>query len=208
MISMRTLLGRGWRIWRGARDAVTRPLWRQWARFWGATVDSSVRFSGRPMIRACRGSRLILNQGVVVHSDISANPIIGRRTTTLSTVAPAAVLEIGPYVGVSGVCISAASEIRIGEGTIIGADAMILDNDFHLPLPDWRWANATAETARPIHIGRGCFIGTRAIILKGVTIGDGAVVGAGAVVTCDVPAGHMALGNPAVVKPLPEKWKR
>ena len=160
------------------------------------------------MIRACRGSRLILNQGVVVHSDIAANPIIGRRTTTLSTMAPGAVLELGPYVGVSGVCISAAAEIRIGEGTIIGADAMILDNDFHLPLPDWRWANATAETAKPIHIGRGCFIGTRAIILKGVTMGDGAIVGAGAVVTCDVPSGHLATGNPARIQALQGRWLR
>ena len=187
---------------------VTLPLWRMWARLWGATVDSSVRFSGRPMIQVCRGSTLILHRGVVVHSAISANPVIGRRTSTLSTVAPGAVLELGPSVGVSGVCITAAREIRIGEGTIIGADAMILDNDFHLPLPDWRWANAAAETAKPIHIGRGCFIGTRAIILKGVTIGDGALVGAGAVVTCDVPAGHLACGNPATLKPLPERWRR
>jgi len=160
------------------------------------------------MIHVCRGSQVILHRGVVVHSSIAANPVIGRRTSTLSTVAPGAILELGSYVGVSGICISAACEIRIGEGTIIGADTMILDNDFHLPLPNWRWANGAVETAKPIHIGRGCFIGTRAIILKGVTIGDGAVIGAGAVVTRDVPAEHMAIGNPAVVKPLPAHWKR
>ena len=160
------------------------------------------------MVRVAKESRLIFGEGVVVHSAISANPVIGRRTSTLSTLAPGALLELGRGVGVSGVCICAASEIRIGEGTIIGADAMILDNDFHLPLPEWRWANAAAETAKPILIGRGCFIGTRAIVLKGVTIGDGAVVGAGAVVTCDVPSEHLAFGNPAQVKPLPPNWRR
>jgi acetyltransferase-like isoleucine patch superfamily enzyme len=196
------------RTWVVLRDLIMLPIWRLWARFLGATVHPSVRFSGRPKIQVIRGSRIIFKEGVVVHSSISANPVIGRRTTTLATIAPGAILELESNVGISGVCICAASEIRIGEGTIIGADAMILDNDFHLPLPNWRWENRAAETAKPIHIGRGCFIGARAIILKGVTLGDGAVVGAGAVVTRDVPAGHLAFGNPAVNKPLPEKWKR
>ena len=55
--------------------------------------------------------------------------------------------------------------------------------------------------ARPVRIGRGCFIGARAILLKGVTLGDRAIVGAGAVVTRDVPAGHIAVGNPARILP-------
>lgn len=58
-----------------------------------------------------------------------------------------------------------------------------------------------------ITIGNGCFIGARATILKGVTIGSGSVVAAGAVVTRDVPPGCLAIGNPAVNKPLPERLK-
>ena len=174
----------------------------------GAQVDPSVRFSGRPLIRVKKGGRMVIGEGVVIHSTVTANPVIGRQTATLSVLSPDAILELGAFVGMSGVCVCAAREIRIGCGTIVGADAMILDNDFHLPLPDWRWANAAAETAKPIIIGRGCFIGTRAIILKGVTIGDGAIIGAGAVVTSDVPAEHLAFGNPAQVKPLPARWKR
>ncbi|MEP3214071.1 MAG: hypothetical protein ABJQ29_12795 [Luteolibacter sp.] len=46
------------------------------------------------------------------------------------------------------------------------------------------------------------------MILKGVTIGDGAVVAAGAVVSKDVPSEHLASGNPAENRPLPEKWRQ
>ncbi len=74
---------------------------------------------------------------------------------------------------------------------------MIIDNDFHLPVGEWGWSDDSTTNARPIRIGRGVFVGARAIVLKGVTIGDRAVVGAGAVVTRDVPAHHIAVGNPA-----------
>ena len=58
---------------------------------------------------------------------------------------------------------------------------------------------ACGPLARPIKIGRGVFVGARAIILKGVTVGDRAVIGAAAVVTKDVPPHHIAVGNPARV---------
>jgi maltose O-acetyltransferase len=56
---------------------------------------------------------------------------------------------------------------------------------------------AGLEYARPIRIGDGVWIGGGAIVLPGVTIGDGCVVGAGSVVTQDLPAGSVAVGNPA-----------
>ena len=115
-------------------------------------------------------------------------------------------MKIGQGVGISGACLCCASSLTIGENTIIGADALITDTDFHSPLPDGRWSNDAAGTSKPVAIGKGCFIGARAIILKGVTIGDGAVVAAGALVTRDVPAEHLAIGNPAMVKPLDVKW--
>ncbi|MNN96997.1 Maltose O-acetyltransferase [compost metagenome] len=57
------------------------------------------------------------------------------------------------------------------------------------------------ESARPIRIGRNVWIGGGAIVLPGVTIGDDAVVGAGSVVTRDVPAGATVVGNPARAVP-------
>ena len=55
------------------------------------------------------------------------------------------------------------------------------------------------ESARPIHIGDDAWIGGGAILLPGVTVGEGAVIAAGAVVTRDVPAGVLVAGNPARV---------
>ena len=78
----------------------------------------------------------------------------------------------------------------------------MIDNDFHVPAGECEWTddpNLCAASARPVKIGRGAFIGARALILKGVTIGDRAIIGAGAVVTKDVPARYRAVGNPARV---------
>ncbi|MFH0883261.1 MAG: acyltransferase, partial [bacterium] len=53
------------------------------------------------------------------------------------------------------------------------------------------------SSLKEVHIGRDCYFGTGAIVLGGVSIGDGAIIGAGSVVTRDVPAGEIWVGNPA-----------
>jgi acetyltransferase-like isoleucine patch superfamily enzyme len=184
-----------------------RPLYRAYARLRRATVHPSVVMNGRPLVRCVRGGTLEIGAGVKINTRVSSNPVIGRTRTSLMVMAPGARMMIGAHVGMSGVCICAANSVEIGERTIIGADALITDTDFHSPLPDGGWSNDAAGASNPVVIGKGCFIGARAIILKGVTVGDGAVVAAGALVTRDVPAEHLAIGNPAVVKPLDERWK-
>jgi acetyltransferase-like isoleucine patch superfamily enzyme len=197
-------IGRLFSIWNRAWF----PIWRAYARLWRAQVDPSVEFLGAPLVRGARGSTLRIRAGVRITSSTGGNPVIGARKARICTIAPGALLDIGANVGMSAPCLCAALEITIGEGTILGADALITDTDFHLPAPSWGWRNENAGTAKPVRIGRGCFVGARAIILKGVTIGDGAVIGAGAVVCRDVPPGHLAIGNPAVVKPLGPRWLR
>ena len=60
----------------------------------------------------------------------------------------------------------------------------------------------------PIHIGKCCWLGAGAIVLPGVTIGDYSVIGAGSVVTKDIPSGVVAVGNPCrVLRPIGEKDK-
>lgn len=84
--------------------------------------------------------------------------------------------------------------IRIGDLTQIGPAVQLLAAD-HPRDPAVR--DAGLENGAPIEIGRNVWIGGGAIVLPGVRVGDDAIVGAGAVVTRDVPAGATVVGNPA-----------
>ena len=114
----------------------------------------------------------------------------------IRTVGHGAKIEIGDNVGVSGCSISAAKSIKIGSNVLIGSGAIIADCDAHPIDPVERRKGGGGESA-PIEIGDDVFIGARAIILKGVKIGEGSVVGAGAVVAKDIPPFSIAVGNPA-----------
>ena len=87
--------------------------------------------------------------------------------------------------------------VSIGDKTQIGPAVQILAAD-HPRDPAERTAGL--EFGRPVRIGRNVWIGGGAIILPGVSIGDDALIGAGSVVTRDVPAGAVAVGNPARVR--------
>ena len=174
-------------------------LWRFEAKLKGVQLQGNVYMTGRPIISVAKGSRLVIGDGVRIASSPRANPLGCFQPSVIRTMGPSAELVLGKNVGLSGTVICAGLSIEIGEGTILGSGAMVLDNDFHVPEGEWGWNNEYRENARPIRIGRGVFIGARAIILKGVTIGDRATIGAGAVVVKNVPAGQIAAGNPAKV---------
>jgi maltose O-acetyltransferase len=84
--------------------------------------------------------------------------------------------------------------VTIGAGTQIGPAVQIYAADHPR---DAAVRRTGVEFGRPIAIGRNVWIGGGAIILPGVTIGDDAIIGAGSVVTRDVPEGATARGNPA-----------
>lgn len=89
------------------------------------------------------------------------------------------------------------THIAIGDGTQIGPCVQIYAADHPLD-PALRRANL--ENGRPVRIGANVWIGGGAILLPGITIGDDAVIGAGSIVTHDVPPGAKAFGNPARLK--------
>jgi acetyltransferase-like isoleucine patch superfamily enzyme len=175
-------------------------LWRAEAKFKGVECAPNVKFIGRPVLSRAPESKMIFAEGVTFNNALRSNPLGCFQPSVLRTMAPGSRLELQKDVGVSATIIVAGSSIVIGEGTIVGAGAMIIDNDFHEPLGEWGWKSECHANARPIRIGRGVFIGARAIILKGVTIGDRAVIGAGAVIAKDVPGNAIAVGNPAIIK--------
>ncbi len=175
-------------------------LWKLEARAKGATFAGAARLEGRPIVSCCPNSRMSFGRDVSLNSATRSNPVGCFQPCVLRTLTAGAELILEDGVGLSGTVVCAGKSIRIGEGTIIGSGAMILDNDFHaFDESSQAWRNEYCSNARAIAIGRKVFIGARAIILKGVTIGDGTVIGAGAVVTRDIPPGQVAAGNPATI---------
>jgi acetyltransferase-like isoleucine patch superfamily enzyme len=137
---------------------------------------------------------------VVLCSRPLANVLYLAHPCVMAAVGPKAIIEVGDDVGMSGATLIATNRIVIGDHVIIDAEALLVDSDFHPLDPVQRALHSTAGArSGPITVGRHVFIGARAIILKGVSIGDGAVIGAGAVVTKDVAAGDIVAGNPASV---------
>ena len=113
-------------------------------------------------------------------------------TITRISVFKGAEIMIGNGSIINGSRISAKNKITIGDNCSIAPEVVIMDSDFH------EVGNFDKEsTAKPITIGNNVWIATKAVILKGITIGDHAVIGAGAIVTKDVAPYTVVAGNPA-----------
>lgn len=104
-------------------------------------------------------------------------------------------LKIGAGTYINYRCfIDNVADVTIGERTAIAMDVMLCTSSHEIG-PDNR--RAGSATGKPITIGNGCWIGTRVTVLPGVTIGDGCVVAAGAVVTMDCAPNGLYAGIPA-----------
>lgn len=158
---------------------------------------SDIELSGMLWVRN-HGS-IEIGRNVRINSSASSNPI-GGGDRTFFQVLEGGSLFIGEGVKMSNVAVTASKSVEIGSDVFLGAGVAIYDTDFHPVNFNARVLGRTGqiETRRgAIAIGRGCFVGTRAIILKGVSIGDYAIVGAGSVVTSDIPTREIWAGNPA-----------
>lgn len=169
---------------------------------------------GIPVIFNKGGATLRIGNNVTVKSSFLSNLVGLYSRTIIVTRAPGAVIEIGDNVGISGATIYARKGIYIGENTCIGGNCKILDNDFHPIdmadrinlLNDIHGGDSDLIPSREIHIGKNCFLGCNSIILKGTVLGDGCVVGAGAVVSGKFEDNCVIAGNPAkVIKKLESK---
>ena len=88
------------------------------------------------------------------------------------------------------------THIYVGDYTMFGPNVIVATAG-HPILPELR--EKAYQYNMPVHIGRNCWIGAGALILPGVTIGDNTVIGAGSVVTKDIPSNVVAVGNPCKV---------
>jgi acetyltransferase-like isoleucine patch superfamily enzyme len=184
-------------------------IWQKWQREEAMPVRVRVR-KARQYLWSLLTARVYLRSSSVrgAHVRTQGRPriendghlTIGHRTLLRSTPVPVelavgvgATMHIGDAVRVNyGASIAAVASIHIGDRVRIGPYAMIVDSDFH-ELHD----RQQRPVGRPVVIEDDVWIGAKASVLKGVRIGRGAVVGVGAVVTRDVPAGAIVAGVPA-----------
>ena len=130
-----------------------------------------------------------------------------RLSCRFSTDRPSAEIIVGNncYIGASHLV--AAERITIEDDVIVSWGVTIVDHNSHAldwkdrmtDVKDWQRGekNWDAVVCKPVLLKRRCWIGFNATILKGVTIGEGAIVGASSVVTKDVPPHAVVAGNPA-----------
>jgi acetyltransferase-like isoleucine patch superfamily enzyme len=136
--------------------------------------------------------RLVLGRGVRV--SIGANCRIGKRVLITGR----GQVTIGNDTLLNGCWIGSDQKVDIGSFCLI-SDCDIVDTDFHNLPPRLRHEPTVAQAVAPVHIGHNVWVGARSIVLKGVTIGDHSVVGAGTVVREDIAPRVVVAGNPATV---------
>lgn len=143
---------------------------------------------------SCVGKgRVIFGDRVVVGYDGGAR--LGSGEVRLQAAA-GAIIRVGARTHFNNnVQVFASGGVTIGTDCLIGDAVLIMDSDGHALAPELRHQSAGATDA--VTIEDNVWIGSRAIILKGVTLGAGCVVGAGSVVTRSVPPRTVVAGNPA-----------
>ncbi len=149
-------------------------------------LDGRVRVQGTP--RVVNNGRMIIGHKARFDS----------RLATLELVADSGgVLEIEERAFINFGCNIAASElIRIGAYSQLGPYCMLMDNAYHHVEPELRHER---PPSKPIILERNVWLGARTIVLPGVTIGHDSCIGAGSVVTKDIPPRTLAAGVPAKV---------
>jgi acetyltransferase-like isoleucine patch superfamily enzyme len=174
------------------RGRLARGAWRARSAAGGAKVVSAGGLRLGARLRISGPGTVVLGRYIAVD-----------RRTTLHTRHPDAVIEIGDGVVLNGPRITCATRVAVGPRSLIG-DARIMDTAYHHTSRRRREGLGPAPT-RPVEIGSNVWVGASAGILMGVTIGDNAVIGFGAVVTRDVPPDRIVGGNPAVdIGPVPD----
>ena len=154
------------------------------------------------------GAQIVIGDNFVFTSGEAYNPL-ARNIRGGIYLEENAVLKIGNNTGISSSSIRVKNKIVIGNYVKIGADCILMDTDAHnldykvrrenLTNDKGRLIDAITAKAAPIIIEDDVLIGTRCIILKGVSIGARSIIGSGSVVTKSIPSDCIAAGNPCRV---------
>jgi len=162
-----------------------------WALVTGHTLKEC-KFYGLPLFKFYPESMIRIGRNCHFRSSHESNLIGINHPCMISTFNHKAELIIGDNCGFSGTTIGVFSKVVLGNNVRCGANTVITDGDWHQDDP-------RSGEPKPIIIHDNVWLGLNVIILKGVTIGENSVIGAGSVVTKDIPEGVIAAGNPCRV---------
>lgn len=161
------------------------------------SVGVRPRCSGRMSVVMARNTSIAIGDDFIAISDQRRATISVYSPCKLRTL-PGGNIRIGNRVALNGTSVTSRRSVQIGDGTMIAANVVIIDADLHRQWPpDTRMR--FPDSGVPVTIGRNVWIGMGTMVLKGSTIGDNSIIGAGSVVTSNVPANVVAAGNPARV---------
>lgn len=160
-------------------------------------LNGILKFSDNDIIGSNRQSNLRMDENSILEIRNNFSIYYGADIILFK----GAKLNLGSGFFNSNIKIRCHERIEIGENVAISHDVTIMDSDAHEGL----WEGY--EKTKPIKIGNHVWIGTRVTILKGVTIGDNAIIAAGSVVTKDVPNNTIVAGVPAKVIKTDINWK-
>jgi acetyltransferase-like isoleucine patch superfamily enzyme len=168
----------------------------------GAVVEKGVTFHYAERIRIGAHARIASNAVLRANTEHPDGVCVGRRTSILENVlinANRGSVVVGNNSWLGPYCLLYGNgDIRIGDGVLIAGHTSINTVSHHAERVDIPISEQGTEIA-PVVIHDDVWIGLNAVILQGVTIGRGAIIGAGAVVTRDIPAWSVVRGVPAKV---------
>lgn len=158
----------------------------------GIKMGKNCRFIGRPFISRKVNSEITIGNNCGFRSLANSNLIGINRKCIISTLLPNAKVVIGDNCGFSGVVIGAFKSVVLGKNVRCGANVLITDSDWHLE-------DRRAISPKEVVIENNVWLGVNVIVLKNVRIGENSVIGAGSVVTRNIPANVIAAGNPCKI---------
>ena len=166
------------------------------ASWWGVKLGRGCRFMGKAHFDRLQDGTIIIGDNCTFNSSITSNLVGLYAPCIISTSKRGAQVRIGNNCGLSGTRIRVGQSVTLGNNVRCGANSYITDTDGHSD--DYR-----AGKDRPVVIGDNVWLGMNVLVLKGVHIGENSLIGANSVVTKDIPANVIAVGNPCkVIKQL------
>lgn len=158
----------------------------------GIRYGNPISFFGVAKFKRSNLGSINIGDNCILRSKSTSNLIGINRPCIFTALMPDSRLIIGNRCGFSGTVIGCFDKITIGNNVKCGANTLITDSDWHLDDP-------RAGTAKPIIIEDNVWLGVNVTVLKGVHIGSNSVIGAGSIVSKDIPSNVIAAGNPCKI---------